>query len=138
MDSPPPRSTMQGSTRILKKRDGSLFIGKPLNSNAIKAKTYLKELLSPYRPIVPYAYPISIDVQYNFAFNKTEKKANIKKGVIPHYKRPDSDNMMKGLFDVMSSLKYWNDDSQLCEIKFRKYFSSSPSILIKIYRIKYI
>ena len=32
----PPRSTMQGSTRILKKRDGSTFIGRPTNSNAKK------------------------------------------------------------------------------------------------------
>ena len=35
--SEPPKATMQGSTRILKKRNGQLFVGKPLNSNAIKA-----------------------------------------------------------------------------------------------------
>jgi Holliday junction resolvase RusA-like endonuclease len=135
VNQPPPKATAQASTRILRRRDGTFFIGKPHNSNAKKASAYLKEILKPYSPIVPYNFPISIEVQYQFPFNKTEKKANIKKGIIPHHKRPDSDNLMKGLFDICSKLNWWNDDSQLCEVKFGKFYSNNPSIKIKIYEL---
>ncbi len=135
VEQPPPKATVQASTRILRRKDGTFFIGKPQNSNAKKANAYLKNILKPYSPIVPYDFPISIEVQYQFPFNKTEKKANIKKGIIPHHKRPDADNLMKGLFDICSKLNWWNDDSQLCEVQFGKFYSKNPSITINIYEL---
>lgn len=131
----PPRSTMQGSTRILKKRDGTTFIGKPTSSNAKKAKKLLKTYLMPYAPIVPLKGALFVSIIYNFEFNKTEKKSNRKKGIIPHNKRPDSDNLMKGLFDVLSECNYWNDDSQVSSLQFEKNYSANPLLSINIYNI---
>ena len=112
-----------------------MFIGKTSTSTARKANAYLKQKLMPFRPIVPIASAIDLYIEYNFAFNKTEKKSVIKKGKIPHIKRPDSDNLMKGLLDVMGQCKFWNDDSQISNLHFLKTYSIDPCISIKIYTI---
>lgn len=131
----PPRSTMQGSTRILKKRDGSTFIGRPTNSNAKKARGLLKSYLLPYAPKEPLDGALCVNIIYNFEFNKSEKKSNKDKGIIPHSKRPDSDNLMKGLLDVLTECKYWNDDSQISSLQFEKNYSADPVLSINIYNI---
>jgi len=128
----PPKHTNQASLRILKSRDGRQFIGKQKSSNANKAKNLLKVHLMPHRPFVPHNCPLEIYVTYAFPFNKTEKKSIIALGEVPHMKRPDADNLMKGLFDVMGECGYWKDDSQLSVVHFKKVFSANPRIGIKI------
>ena len=131
----PPKSTNQGSLRILRKKNGTQFVGKMTNSNAKKAKAYLKSLFMPHRPLTPYGQPLSVEIQYDFPFNKSEKKAIIRKGIVPHCRRPDSDNLMKGLLDILSECGYWKDDSQISDIRFIKNWSASPKISLKIYKI---
>lgn len=130
----PPKHTNQASLRILKTRDGRQFIGKQANSKAKQANNMLKFALLPYKPIVPHLVPLAVSVVYNFPFNKTEKKSIVKLGIYPHVKRPDCDNLMKGLFDVMTDM-FWKDDSQLCCVEFSKFYSANPSIDIKIFEV---
>jgi len=128
----PPKHTNQASLRILKTRDGRQFIGKQTNSRAKQANKLLKFALMPYKPLVPHIVPLEIYVTYAFPFNKTEKKSVIALGEVAHTKRPDADNLMKGLFDVMGECGYWKDDSQLSVVHFKKVFSANPRIGIKI------
>lgn len=49
--------------------------------------------------------------------------------------RPDVDNSVKGLLDVMTKMRFWNDDSQICKLHIDKTYSEKPGILIDIGRL---
>lgn len=132
----PPKTTTQGSTRILKNKKGTYFIGKPITSNARKTKLFLTHQLKDHAPSKPIEGAIDLYVEYNFSFNKTDSKAVKSQGKMPHIKRPDSDNLLKGLLDVMSDCKFWNDDSQISNLHFCKTKSADPCIKILIYEVK--
>lgn len=46
--------------------------------------------------------------------------------------KPDTDNMIKMLKDVMTSLKYWKDDSQVASEITEKFWAVVPGIYIRI------
>jgi Holliday junction resolvase RusA-like endonuclease len=130
----PPKTTNQASLRILKTKDGRQFVGKQQNSKAKQAQNLLRFALLPHKPTTLYTQPIKLYVQYNYSFNKTEKKAIKDLGWYPHHKRPDGDNLLKGLLDVMTGM-FWKDDSQVYHMEFVKCWASSPCIKIAISEI---
>ena len=39
-----------------------------------------------------------------------------------HTKKPDADNLCKAVMDAMTTLGFWRDDSQVCDLKCRKIY----------------
>lgn len=74
--------------------------------------------LKPYKPSKTLTGPVAVYITWYFP---TDKKKLWGK---PKVTRPDTDNMAKGIIDVMTHLKYWTDDNQVCESCFLKYWSS--------------
>jgi len=128
----PPKSTAQGSSRIMRRRDGTQFVGKCANSKAAKAKANLLTLLHPHRPEKPLEGPVSLSVVWTYPWRKGEPKKNRTAGYKPCDTRPDVDNLCKMLFDAMTTAGFWNDDSQVAQLRFDKMWSDEPGIRIGI------
>lgn len=49
--------------------------------------------------------------------------------------KPDLDNSVKSLQDVMTRMGFWKDDSQIAFLKLKKRLSEKPGILIEVGRL---
>ena len=97
------------------------------------AREILFSALEPYQPAEPLANAVSLTVKYCFPYRKTEKKATIKNSLqVAHTVRPDLDNLEKLLLDVMTSLQFWKDDSQICDKHTQKFFAPQGKIVIEV------
>jgi Holliday junction resolvase RusA-like endonuclease len=128
----PPKSTAQGSSRIMKRRDGTQFVGRFANSKATKAKANLLTLLHPHRPETPLEGPLELVVGWAYPWRKSEPKKNRVDGFKWCDTRPDVDNLAKMLLDAMTTAGFWNDDSQIASLCFEKTWSDKPGIKIII------
>ena len=128
----PPKSTAQGSSTILKRRDGSMFVGKFANSKAKKVQSDLMSLFRPHVPENPFEGPVELSVTWTYPWRKSETKKRMAEQWLPCDKRPDVDNLCKMLFDIMTRLNYWRDDSQVSNLHFIKGWGDYPGIGIVI------
>ena len=131
----PPKSTAQAGQRIMKRKDGSQFIGKFANSKSKAAQNTLLQLLQPYTPTSPYDFPLQCHIGWVSPWRKSEPKKNRVAGWRWSDKRPDCDNLSKTIQDVMSTLGYWIDDSQVCRLFVDKGWGDRPGIYISIQEI---
>lgn len=71
-----------------------------------------------YRPEKPIEGPVAIYITWCFPTNK-KKDWNM-----PKKTKPDVDNMAKGILDILTELRFFLDDNQVCELGLKKYWSS--------------
>jgi len=128
----PTKHTAQGSSTILKSRDGRLFIGKKSNSLATQAKKELMWLLAPYRPDKMMTGAIRLNIDLYFSWRKSESKTNRQKGIMPVIVKPDLDNWNKAFCDCLTRIGFWKDDSQIYDLHLRKFYADSPRIEVEI------
>lgn len=100
----PPRVTAQ-QRKVAIDREGRPHFYAPERLKAAR-NTYLNDVW-PYRPKKPYEGPIKLTVSFSFS---TDDK---KKWGTPKTTRPDTDNMIKALKDVLTAAGFWKDDSQV-------------------------
>jgi len=131
----PPKSTAQGSSRIMKRKNGQMFVGRCANSKAAKAKANLLTLLHPHRPETPLEGPLLLVVDWRYAWRKSEPKKNRAEGWKYCDTRPDVDNLCKMLLDAMTTAGFWNDDSQIAKLSFTKEWSNYSGIGIRIQQL---
>ena len=55
-----------------------------------------------------------------------------KKWGLPKTSKPDCDNMVKLLLDVMTDLQIWNDDATVAHLEVSKFYAEKPAILIVV------
>ena len=129
----PPKTTAQATTRIFKnKYTGKMFIGKTNKGGSIREE--LMFLLRPYVPTKPFEKPLKVTIEWGYGYLKNIRKKDIGK-IIPCITRPDVDNIEKFLFDCMTRLGYWKDDSIIYDVRFRKFYTENAGIGIKIEEI---
>lgn len=90
-----------------------------------KAESTLRAHLESHKPARPAKGAIVLDVTWCFP------KAGRADGE-PYLKRPDTDNLQKGLKDVMTALGWWEDDAQVFSEHATKVYSRVPGIRIDI------
>lgn len=130
----PPKSTHQSGLRILKNKQGRTFIGR-FNSGKSKQETqFLTELLFEYIPDKPFEGPLKVFIGWMYPHLKSTPKKNLDK-IIPCDKRPDIDNLTKNLFDTLTRLGFFIDDSQVFDLHFVKMYNPVFGIYIKIEEI---
>jgi Holliday junction resolvase RusA-like endonuclease len=120
----PPRSTAQ-----MKKV--SVIHGRPHFYEPPKvkeAKAWLRNHLAVYAPDEPFEGAVELYVLWAYHTNKKK----------PAWKttRPDTDNLVKMLKDVMTELGYWNDDAQVCYETSSKIVSCNPELYIEVKELK--
>lgn len=89
------------------------------------ARVKLRDHLAQYVPKEKYMGPVRLIVKWLFP------KGSHKDG---EYKasKPDTDNLQKMLKDVMTNLKYWQDDALVASEVVEKFWSDIPGIYIYI------
>ena len=53
-----------------------------------------------------------------------------------HTRKPDTDNLIKGLKDLMTDAGcFWEDDAQICMEQTMKYWSNTPGIFVEVFEM---
>ena len=135
IDCIPPKSTHQASAMIMRNRKtGQQFVGMAQSSKGKKIQKELLTLFAPHRPPKPYQGPIYLQVKWVYPWRKSEPKKNRALGRIPCDTLPDADNLCKLVLDLMTRLGYWNNDSQIAQLRFVKEWGDTPGIGIGIWK----
>ena len=123
----PIRTTHQADLRVLKTRDGRMFIGKTEKS-AIKQWMKAFELaLKPHAPDLPYSGPLELSIYFGFPLIKSDKGKSA-----PMATKPDFDNLAKAVCDSLTRTNFWHDDSQVVFGKVLKFRTPSPFVGIEL------
>lgn len=90
-----------------------------------RAEDTLRAHLEPHRPVAKMTGGVVLDVTWCFPANGCADGS-------PWVAKPDTDNLQKGLKDVMTELGWWVDDSQVFSEHVTKIHSRIPGIRIDI------
>jgi len=126
----PPRNTHQAGNRIFKRKGGGFFIGKSLKHK--KTKSFLELHLTQNAPPQPYNGNLKVKVDWIYPWRTSETKKNKKLGILPCSKRPDCDNIAKGLLDAMQATGWFKDDGQIYDLSICKYYGEQCGINIEM------
>lgn len=99
-------------------------------------KSAIIEAAKPYVPQLPVEGPVQVEIIYYLKRPQRLMRKIDPDTSIPHEKKPDIDNLNKAVFDALTMVKLWNDDSQVYQITAKKYYhskSGKPGAAIKIY-----
>lgn len=118
----PPKTTAQMHKIVV--RNGKPYIYDP--EPVVKAKEKLMAHLGQRAPAKPFEGALSLSVIWNFPVIKGHQASE------PYLKKPDTDNLQKMLKDVMTKLRYWNDDAQVCCEMIVKKYAAIPGIFVQI------
>ena len=70
--------------------------------------------------------PVRLSVLFNFSIKQKGKWG------MPKDTRPDCDNIVKLLQDVLTDLEFWNDDGQIAMLQVCKFYAEKPSVIIDV------
>lgn len=127
----PPKKTHQSSMRVFKnKSTGKMFVGR--DKKGTQTESDLMSLLLPHQPEEPLQGALILKVDWIYAWRTSEPKKNKKNGILPCVTKPDCDNLAKQLQDCMTKLRFWEDDAQIFQLIFSKYYGDSTGISIEI------
>ena len=102
-----------------------------------QAENLLAALLAPHAPAEPLHGPLHFQARWCFPYRKSEPKRVTATGrEIPHNTRPDLDNLEKGLLDVLTALRFWDDDNQVAVKKTAKVWGERPYLKIAIDEVR--
>lgn len=122
----PPSTTAQQKGAFSIPGGGVRFFKK---KKAVQAEKTWWALLQPHAPIAPFDGPVSLSVHLTYPWRKTEKKRVIREySMMPIETRPDVENVFKMLGDVMTTLQFFHDDSQIAVLTISKHYGDRPGI----------
>jgi Holliday junction resolvase RusA-like endonuclease len=94
------------------------------------------ELKSQHDYPLPFEGPLQLDVTFfMYIPNGLSKKIGGGEGGVPHYIRPDIDNLLKWILDCSNKILY-NDDAQVTTVIARKIYSKLPRTEFSITRLE--
>ena len=124
----PPKGNAQQKGAFVRPGKGIRFFKKKA---VVEAERTWHALLYPHRPAVPFEGPVSLCLHLTYPWRKGEKKRNIAKWArMPIETRPDVENVAKGLIDVMATLLFFRDDSQIASLSLSKHYGDTPGLKI--------
>lgn len=98
-----------------------------------EAENFLAALLAPHAPAEPLRGPVRFQARWCFPFRKSEPKRVTAAGrEIPHTVRPDLDNLEKALLDVLTRLRFWEDDALVFSKETSKHWGPRPYLEISL------
>lgn len=91
-----------------------------------QARLDLTDYLAGYRPKKPLTGPLVLIVKFCYPAGKEHQNGE------PKTTKPDVDNTMKLLQDVMNSLDFFEDDRFITSLVAEKYWADLPGIFIQL------
>lgn len=104
--------------------NGKPVIYEPQELKATRQK--LQAHLIPYRPEVPLTGPLRLTTWWCFPLKGKHRDGEYK------ISKPDTDNLVKLLKDVMTEVCFWKDDAQVASEVIEKYWAEVPGIYVKV------
>jgi Holliday junction resolvase RusA-like endonuclease len=89
------------------------------------------------RGIEPTARPIALQVTLNLqvpASWSNKRRAAAVAGTICATKKPDADNVLKGIKDGCNGI-VWKDDAQVVDIRLQKRYSDAPCAIVHVIEV---
>lgn len=129
----PPKRTSQNSSRLGQSRSGKAIVFK---TDGVESDWL--SILLPHRIPKPLDGPLILIVRLVWPFtgkhlNTAAKRALLAHGAhLPCDQKPDADNVIKGLQDTMSKLRFWADDKQIFDLRVQKLYGHDPSVTIRV------
>ena len=102
--------------------------GKPVfyePAELVAARQKLRDYLGQYRISQPLEGAVRLTTWWCFPRGKHHDGEY-------RISRPDTDNLVKMLKDVMTELRFWKDDAQVASEVIEKYWAEIPGIYIKL------
>lgn len=90
------------------------------------ARVLLMAHMGKHVPEKKYTQPVRVTVKWCFGITGKHMNGEYK------YTKPDIDNSQKLLFDCMTDLGFWKDDSLVVSLVAEKFWATLPGIYIKI------
>jgi len=114
--------------------------GKYIKPNAQRYLTYKKliqmHVISQVKRMELLTGPLEVTVWFTMpipqSWSQKKKRESIGEW---HCKKPDIDNLVKGLFDSLNGL-IWTDDNQVAVVKSYKLYGESPQIEVYVEGLK--
>lgn len=126
----PPKTTAQQKGAFATKSGGVRFFKK---RKTRLAEQTLWALLQPHAPAKPFDGPLCLVIRITYPWRAAEKKTRIRgHSLYPIETRPDIDNLYKMIGDVMTTLRFWNDDGQISSLSIKKTYGDLPGIHINL------
>lgn len=103
-------------------------------------KGLIAQAAKPVLPSSPLDMPIRVDLTFYFprpkSHYRTGKRKTERRADAPtfHCGKPDRDNLDKAVLDCMTTLRFWRDDSQVCDGRIRKLYDDGhgPGCWVRI------
>ena len=126
----PPSTTAQQKGAFAMPGGGVRFFKK---KKAVAAERTWFALLQPHAPSAPMEGPVSLNVRLVYPWRKSEKKSVLRAfSAMPIETRPDIENVFKMMGDVMTTLRFFNDDSQIAVLTIAKFYGDRPGIAVSM------
>lgn len=120
----PHTTSQQKSEAVRYRRDGTAYIQHYRKDKVQDFRDSLVLRMKKYAPKEQLTGPIKLEICVYFD-TKTRSKWGKYKTT-----RPDCDNFVKEIQDVMTLLKFWKDDAQVVDLRVVKIYSEKASISI--------
>lgn len=121
---PPTTTHQEKQVRVV---SGKPVFYEPTDLKAARVK--LMAYLAKHVPDEKYTTAIRVIVKWCFPITGKHKDGDYK------HTKPDSHNLNKLLFDVMTDLGYWTDDALVASEIIEKFWASKPGIYIGIEKL---
>lgn len=118
---PPTKTHQEKQVRVVK---GKPVFYEPAELLAVRQK--LEAHLAKHIPEEKYTGPVRLMTKWCFPITADHSDGQFKTT------KPDTDNMVKTLKDVMTKLGYWKDDSLVASEIIEKFWAAVPGIYIRI------
>lgn len=104
------------------------------SARLVAAKSFWDALFLPHRPEAPLEGPLVLDVELRWPHTKGTAKRDLGRE-LPFTARPDLDNCAKGLTDSLARCAFFANDSQIVDLRLRKYRSPRPGVVVRLGRL---
>ncbi len=118
---PPTKTHQEKQVRVVK---GKPVFYEPAELKAARQK--LRAHISLHVPIHRYEGTVRLTTWWCFPVTGNHHNGEYKTS------KPDTDNLVKMLKDVMTDLGFWNDDAQVASEVTEKYWADIPGIYVKV------
>ena len=118
---PPTKTHQQKKVKVL---NGKPVLYEPPELLAVRQK--LKAHLGQHRPAEPFTGAVRLTTWWCFPVTGNHRNGEYRTS------KPDTDNLVKMLKDVMTDIRFWKDDAQVASEVIEKYWADIPGIYVKV------